>query len=180
MKNKIETEVIIGHYGNLSRKDKDYESAKVMNFILGGGGSMLSRIGKKIRESLGLVYNINSDFNALLVSGSWSIKFGVDSNYIDLSISTLKNELNNFVENGITQEELETAKSYLAGSYPLKFSNNKGIAKALLINELYDLGDNYIYDFPIIINSITKEAVEECAAKYIHPDKLSVVVAGNF
>jgi zinc protease len=177
---KTEAEVVFGHYGNLSRKNEDYYKAYAMNFILGGGGALSSRIGKRIREDLGLVYNISSCFTSLLVPGSWTIKYGIDDHYADLSIELLKEEIDKFIRLGITDSELDLTKSYLIGSYPLRFSNNSGIARALLSNEFYDLGDNYINGYPDIINAITKEDIEEMAIKYLHPEKATVVKAGDF
>lgn len=177
---KTEAEVIFGHYGNLSRKDPNYHKALVMNFIFGGSGSLSSRIGKRIREDLGLVYSISSTFTTFLIPGSWTVKFGIDYNYADLAIQTLKEEIIRFIEDGITDEELDLAKSCLIGSYPLRFANNSGIARALLINEFYELGDNYLNEYTSIIKSITKEEVNQTAVKYLHPEVASVVKAGNF
>ncbi|OGI22872.1 MAG: hypothetical protein A2287_10365 [Candidatus Melainabacteria bacterium RIFOXYA12_FULL_32_12] len=177
---KTEAEVIFGHFGNLARKDPDFHKATVMNFILGGSGALSSRIGKRIREDLGLVYSISSGFNALMIPGSWSVRFGVDTHYADITIQALKEELVRFIEEGITDSELDLAKSCLIGSYPLRFANNSGIAKSLLINEFYELGDNYLNEYPSIIGEITKEDVNQAAKKYIHPEVASVVKAGNF
>ncbi|EKE02889.1 MAG: hypothetical protein ACD_20C00317G0024 [uncultured bacterium] len=177
---KTEAEVLFGHFGNLARKDPDYHKATVMNFILGGSGSLSSRIGKRIREDLGLVYSISSGFNSLIIPGSWSVRFGVDTNYADIAIEELRKELEKFIEDGATDAELDLAKSCLIGSYPLRFSNNSGIARALLINEFYELGDNYLNEYTSIIDAITKEDVNEAAKKYLHPNRASVVKAGGF
>ena len=64
VEDKAETEIIFGHYGNLSRNNTDYYAATVMNFILGGGGALSSRLGRRIREDLGLVYSISSSFTS--------------------------------------------------------------------------------------------------------------------
>lgn len=177
---KTEAEVVFGHYGNLKRNDKDFHKAVVMNFILGGGGAMSSRIGKRIREDLGLVYSISSCFTALSIPGGWSVKFGVDNHYADFAIRILKDEIIKFIEYGITDSELDLAKSYLIGSYPLRFTNNTGIARVLLINEFYGLGDDYLNEYTGIIDAITREEVNETAKKYLHPEVASVVKAGSF
>ncbi len=180
LKNKSEAEVIMGHYCGIARKSKDFHKATVMNFILGGSGALSSRIGKKLREELGLVYSISSSLTALSVPGSLTIRFGVDNHYLNTAIKTLKEELNSFIEFGIDEAELDAAKSYLTGSYPLKFSNNAGIAKILLTNEYYGLGDNYLNEYLEIIDSITVEDINETIKKYIHPELFSVVMAGCF
>lgn len=180
VKNKKETKIIFGHYGNLKRNDPDYHKALIMNFILGGSGALSSRIGKKLREELGLVYSISSSFTALLIPGGWSVRFGVDDSRVEIAIDALVEEINRFINDGVTDTELEYAKSYNIGAYPLRFANNNGIAKTLLINEFYELGDNYIDDYPEIISSITKDQVEETAKKYLHPEKASVVLVRSF
>jgi len=92
----------------------------------------------------------------------------------------LKEELNRFVEHGATENELELAKSCLIGSYPLRFANNSGIARALLINEFYELGDDYLNIYPDIIKSITLDEVNQAAQKYLHPESATVIKAGDF
>lgn len=179
VKGKTETKVIFGHYGNLSRNNPDYHTAMVMNFIFGGSSALTSRIGKKLREEKGLVYSISSTFTSLLIPGGWSVRFGVDESRVNTAVNVLKDEINRFINNGITDEELDHAKSYMAGAYPLRFANNNGIAKTLLINEFYRLGDNYINDYPEIISSITKEQVEEATRKYLHPERASLVLVKN-
>ena len=180
IKDKTEADVIFGHYGNLERKSDDFHTAMIMNFIYGGGGALSSRIGKRIREDLGLVYSISSSFTSLLIPGSWSVRFGVDEHYTDLAIKVLKEETQNFIDKGVTDAELELAKAYLTGSYPLRFTNNSAIAKALLVNEFYDLGDNYLNEYPAIISKITKQEVNLCAKKYLHPEKATIIKAGSF
>jgi len=174
--NKTETKIIFGHYGDLTRNDPNYHKALIMNFILGGSGALSSRIGKKLREELGLVYSISSGFTALLIAGGWAVRFGVDDSRVEEAVAALTEEINKFINDGITDLELEYAKSYNIGAYPLRFSSNNGIAKTLLINEFYELGDDYINDYTEIISSITKEQVEETAKKYLHPEKASLVI----
>ena len=180
VKDRTEAEVIFGHFGNLTRMNPDFHKAMLMNFILGGSGALSSRIGKRIREDLGLVYSISSAFTALLTPGAWAVKFGVDVHYADMAIEELKKEIIRFIEDGMTDSELDLAKSYLIGSYPLKFSNNSGIARSLLVNEFYELGDDYFNQYPDTINAISKDEVNETAKKYLHPEIATIIKAGNF
>ncbi|GEM_PF-530418 len=179
VKNKTETKIIFGHYGALARNDPNYHKALIMNFILGGSSALTSRIGKKLREESGLVYSISSSLTALSIPGAWSVRFGVDDNLVDTALKALEIEINKFINDGITDTELEQAKSYTMGSYPLRFANNNGIAKTLLISEFYGLGDDYIDNFAETINSITKEDVEQAARQYLHPEKASLVLVRN-
>lgn len=177
---KTETEVIFGHYGGLSKQNPDYHAATVMNFILGGGGALSSRLGRRIRQDLGLVYNISSSFNSQKVPGSWSVKYAVDNRHLELSLQALRECIIDFINNGVTQEELDNAKSYIIGSHPLKLSSNTGIARTLLANEYFELEDDYIEKYPDIIEKLTLDDVNYAAKKYLQPDKAVVIKVGSF
>lgn len=179
VEDKIETDVIFGHYGNLTRNNPDYYAASAMNFILGGGGALSSRIGRKMREELGLVYSISSSFTSSKTAGSWSAKYAIDNKHLDISLEALKQEINNFIKYGATKEELENAKSYIIGSHPLKFSSNTGIARSLLMKEYYNLEDDYLDKYPEIIEALTNREILAAANKYLHPDKAITIIAGS-
>lgn len=171
--------VILGHYFPISKNSKDYNVASIMNFVFGGSSALTSRIGRRLREDLGLVYSISSGFSSFSIPGAWSAKFGVDKHYVDIALEVFLEEVNRFIKHGITAQELDLAKSYLSGSYPLRFNSNAGMARALLVNEYYNLGDDYLNEYPFIINSISKNQVNEMIKKLLHIDKITVVKIGD-
>ena len=83
------------------------------------------------------------------------------------------------MEKGVTQKELDAAKSYLINSYPLGLVSNRDFAGLLPALEFFELGLDYPQRYPKMIAAISLEQVQAAAKKYLHPDKLLQVVVAN-
>lgn len=150
------------------------------NFIL-GGSSLTSRLAKKIRDEAGLVYHIYSYINASYGKGEFGIYFGTNNNNVDKAINLTKEEVKTFVEKGVTNEELKTAKASLIDSFISRnLSTYKNISSTFSGIEFYNLGENYINEYPKIINSVELNKLNKTIKKYIFPDKLNIVIAGEY
>jgi zinc protease len=82
-------------------------------------------------------------------------------------------------EQGVTETELNEAKDYLIGSFPLRFDTNRKVAAVLSQVEFYGLGLDYLERYPEIIRKISREDVLRAAKTYLHPEKLIVVVVAD-
>jgi zinc protease len=80
---------------------------------------------------------------------------------------------------GVTEAELEGAKSYLAGSFPMRYETNTRLAGLLGMVELYGLGLSYFDDYPKKIRAVTLEDVRRVAASRLDPDRYVLVVVGR-
>jgi len=81
--------------------------------------------------------------------------------------------------NGITQQELDDARDYLTGSFPLRLDSNQAIAGMLLSIQLQDLGVDYIEKRNSYIDAVTPDDIRRVAGRLLHVDDLLVVVAGQ-
>ncbi len=177
---KMQSDVYLGHAGNLKRTDPDFYKMNIANYIL-GGSSLASRLSKRVRDNAGLTYTIYSYFNSSHGRGEFAVYFGSNNNNVDKAIELTKDELTNFVKTGITEEELRKAKASLIDSFVSRnLSTYRNISNTIAGIEFYDLGDNYINDYPKIINSLKLSEINSAIKKYIHPDKLNIVVAGEY
>ena len=177
---KMQSDVFLGHAGNIKRTDPDFYKIYIANHIL-GGSSLSSRLSKKVRDESGLVYTIYSYVNATHGKGEFGIYFGSNNNNVDKAIELVKAELKDFVKNGITEAELQKTKASLIDSFAARnLSTNRTVANTLLGIEFYNLGKDYIHDYPKIINSIKLSEVNPVIKKYIYPDKLNIVIAGQY
>lgn len=150
----------------------------VMNYILGGGG-FSSRLMKVIRAEKGLTYGINSYFDARLQPGPFKIgTFTKNESTLEAIQETIK-QVKKFQEEGPTEKELEDAKSYFTGSYPLGFEEPKQIAGQLQSVELFGLGKDYITTYRSRVNAVTAEDVKRVARQYLHPDDMDFVVVSK-
>ncbi|MBI2996653.1 MAG: insulinase family protein [Candidatus Melainabacteria bacterium] len=180
VKDKMQSDVFLGHAGNVKRTDPDFYKLHIANYIL-GGSSLSSTLAKKVRDNAGLVYTIFSYINATHGKGEFGIYFGSNNENVDKGINLIKEEINNFVKVGITDAELKKAKKSVINSFISKYlSTYKNIGDTLIKMEFYSLGSDYINKYPQTINSLKLEDVNSAIKKYIYPNKLNVAIAGEY
>ena len=180
VKDKTQSDVYLGHAGNLKRTDPDFYKLHIANYIL-GGSPLTSRLAKKIRDNSGLVYHIHSFVNATHGKGEFGIYFGANNANIDKAIELTRKELVDFIKDGITEEEFKKAKQALVDSFISRnLSTYSNISNTILGVEFYNLGENYINDYPKIISSLKLHEINETIKKYIFPDKLNIAIAGEY
>jgi len=176
---KEQLHILLGHLG-VKRKNPDFPVLQVLDVILGSGPGFTSRIPRRLRDEQGLAYTTYSD-----ISGSSGIYPGRFSAYIctspenrEIALQGLIGEIRNLVEEGITDEELETAQDYLTGSFVFDVQSNAMVARFLLSVELFDLGMDYLERYPDMIRSVTREDVERVARLYLDTVNYTTVIVG--
>ncbi|MDI6828339.1 MAG: pitrilysin family protein [Armatimonadota bacterium] len=180
MPDKSQTDVILGHVGELKRRNSDFYAATVMNFVLGGGGTLGSRLGDEIRDKLGLVYDVYSTFEASLGAGPWYAKLGTNPKNTDKAIKALTEQITLMRDKGAKKEEVQAAIDYITGVFPVRLEKNSSIANILWAAEFYGLGMDYIQNYQKLYRSVTVEQVNAMAKKYLHPDSYTLVIAGPY
>ncbi|MFZ5862025.1 MAG: M16 family metallopeptidase [Nitrospirota bacterium] len=176
-KDLTQATVILGHSG-IARSDPDFYAATVMNYILGGGG-FASRLMTRIRDNEGLVYGISSGFDAKRYPGSFSVGLQTKTESAPAAIRAALEEIAAIQAHGVTDAELDGAKRYLAGSFPLRYETNTKLASLLAMVELYGLGLTYFDDYPNNIRRVTLEDVRRVAAAKLSAERYVLVVVGR-
>lgn len=170
-----QSEVRIGRVGP-ARSTEDYYALQVMNTVL--GGSFTSRLNQSLREEHGWSYGAYSYFAFDLEPGPFLAGAAVQTAVTDSALSEFMAQLRGIVE-GITAEELERAKSYVALRFPQRFETVRGVAFQLGDLVLHDLPDRYLNEYVPNILAVTKADVERVARAYIDPERMAVVVVGD-
>jgi zinc protease len=179
MPDKSQVSVILGYSGGLKRSDPDFYSATIMNFALGGGGALGSQLGFKIRDELGLVYNVYTTFDSTLGAGPWYAYLGTNAKNVDKALKVLLDQVALARDKGQTKEEVQQAIDYIAGSFPARrLVDNGSIAGTLHSAEFYGLGMDYIQKYQKLYRSVTLDQVHAAARKYLHMEKYTLVIAG--
>ena len=166
-----------GHRG-IKRDDPDFIPAYMVNSILGGGG-FGSRLMQEVREKRGLVYSVFSSLQPMRRAG---LVFGGAATMNERAAETVAvvhEELERMAVEGPTAEELEEAKTYLTGSYPLNFDSNSKIANQLLAIQEDELGIDYVNRRNGLIEAVRLEDVKRVARRLIDADGLVVTVVGK-
>ena len=160
------------------RKDADFMTAFVVNQILGGGG-FASRLMEEVREKRGLAYSVYSYLSPMSHSGVFGGGVATKNEEMSKSLDVIKAELKRMATDGPTATELANAKSYLTGSYALRFDTNAKIASQLLAIMVDDLGVDYIDKRNAQIDAVTLADAKRVAAKVLKVDDLIVTIVGK-
>ena len=166
-----------GHKG-IMRDDPDFIPVFVMNFILGGGG-FGSRLTEEVREKRGLSYSV---YSALSPRDHGAFFFGTAATVnkrVAETIKVIKQQIARMAKDGPTAKELEAAKNYLTGSYPLRFDSNTKIASQLLGLQQTRRGIHYVENRNQLIRQVTLQQVRKAAAKLLKPDSLIFTIVGK-
>ncbi|MBM3137005.1 MAG: insulinase family protein [Chloroflexi bacterium] len=177
LEEKSQTDLQIGTLGP-SRKSEDYLPVYLGNNILGQFG-LMGRIGESVRSKSGLAYHASSSINGWQEAGTWEFSAGLNPENLEKVIDLIRSEISRFVEEPVTEEELDDSKSHLIGRLPLSLETNSGIANGILTMERFDLGLDYYQRYPALIESISAQQILEISGKYLHPDRLVIASAGS-
>jgi zinc protease len=169
--------IILGHAG-VPRGHADYYAILVMNYILGGGG-FSSRVMDSIRNERGLAYSVYSYFGADKSHGSFQFVMQTKNETAAEAIRLAGEELQRIREQPVSAQELDDAKNYLIGSFPLRFDTNRRIAAFISQVEYFELGLDYPNRYGDLIGKVSREEVQRVAKQYLQPDRLITVVVGN-
>ncbi len=169
--------IILGHSG-VNRENPDYYALTVMNYILGGGG-FASRLVEEIRNKRGLAYSVVSFFDPGKYPGSFQIVLQTKNSSAQQAISLSLQEMERIRKEQVSEKELEGAKKYLIGSFPLRLDTQGKLANFLTQVEYYGLGWDYPEKYPSLIRSVTREEVNRVAKKYLQPENYILVVVAN-
>lgn len=169
--------VFFGHPG-IERNDPDFFAAFVLNQIL-GGGNFRSRLNREVRVERGLTYGIGTglslaDHRPMLLG-----QFSSSNNLVAEAIDVIQAEWRDIAENGVTHAELEAAKLYLTGAYPLRFDGNDTIAGILAGMQQDGMPVDYIASRNANVMAVTSADLARVANRLMQPDELHFVVVGR-
>jgi zinc protease len=162
----------------LARSDKDYLAGYVANYVVGGGG-FSSRLTDEVRVKRGLTYGISTGFsdyrNGGLVLGTVATR----QDAMESSLAVVRKVLAAYAASGPTQAELDDAKTYLTGSYPLAFASNAGISSQLNAFERSGLPLSYVARRNGLIAALSLADIKRVAARLFDPRRMTVVIGGS-
>lgn len=176
-RNVPQSVVLFGQAG-IKRSDPDWYAAYVMNRILGGGG-FSSRLMEEVREKRGLAYSVYSYLSPYEHTALYMGGVGTANARVAESLKIIRAEWQRMAEQGVTEEELASAKTYINGSFPLRFDSNRRIAGVLVAVQLNRLGIDYIGKRAKLIDAVTTDDIKRVAKRLLDPQALTVVVVGQ-
>ncbi|MGH7985920.1 MAG: M16 family metallopeptidase [Candidatus Binataceae bacterium] len=164
--------------GGIARSNPDYYEIQVMNYILGGGG-FASRLTKVVRSKHGLAYSIGSEFEADKFPGPFAVVLQTKNQSSNEALKLILEQLQEIRESPVSGAEMQSAKKFLIGSFPLKLDRQSQIVGFMLDVQLNHLGLDYADKYPQLIDAVNKAEVQKVAREYVHPHSLLIVAVAD-
>ncbi len=155
----------------------DWIPQAVMNALL--GGSFASRITSNIREQKGYTYSPFSQVSPRYRDAYWAETADVTTKDTGASIKEILAEIKRLQSEPPSEAELKGIQNYLAGTFVLQNSSRAGIIGQLHFVDQHGLPDDYLNTYVSRVYAVTPAQVQQMAAKYIQPDKATIVVVGD-
>ncbi|NJM29953.1 MAG: insulinase family protein [Rhizobiales bacterium] len=174
----IPQSIIVFGSAGIKRNDPEFIPAFVAMHILGGGG-LGSRLTEEVREKRGLTYGVGIGLVPLDHAGLLMGSLGTRNEKAGEAMGVIREVLTRMAQEGPTQEELDTAKTFLTGSYALRFDSNAKIAGQLLGVQQDNLGIDYFTRRNGLIEAVTLDQVKAAAKRLLAADALIVSVVGK-
>ena len=162
----------------LKRDDEDFFAAYILNTILGGNGPQ-SILMEEVREKRGLTYGIYSYLVPKDHAEMWLGSVASANDRMAETLDVVMDQWARVATVGVSQEELDAAKTYLTGEYPLRFDSNQAIAGIMVGMQVEGLPVDYVIHRNDYINAVTLEDVNRVAREILDPEALHFVVVGQ-
>ena len=171
-----QSNIVLAHLA-IERNNPDYFPTLVMNQVLGAGAS--SRLFMNLREEKGYTYGAYSRFHTKRLLGEFEATAEVRTSVTGESLKEFFYEINRIREEKVSENELNDAKNFLSGVFPIRAETQEGLTNLIVMQQLYNLPDDYLQTYRDNVNAVTIEDVERTAKKYLYPDKIAMVIVGD-
>ncbi len=172
----VQTEVRVGHIG-IPRTHPDYMAVNLAIRILGGEGS--NRLHQVLRTERGLTYGAQANMDTLKESGDFEAETNTRSEATGEVLRLIVDEFWRLQRERVGERELDGAKAYLTGSFPLTIETPEAIAMQVVNALFYGLPLQELQNFRERVNAVTPDDIQRVAKALLRPDRLSVVLVGN-
>ena len=160
------------------RSNPDVPTLAVMNDILGGGFG--SRLFQKVRTELGLAYAVGGGYGfSYDHPGTFRVVVMTKSASTVDATKAAEAEIAGLTTRPFTQEELKRAKDDILNSFLFLYDTREKVLAERVRLEFYGYPADYLETYKAALEKVTVPDLERVARKYIHPDKLAVLVVGN-
>jgi zinc protease len=172
----VQTQIRIGRIA-IRRADADFLPLDVTNHIF--GGSYNSRLNTEVRIKKGLTYGASSAFTPHRYTGSLSVETYTRSEATVDATKLVMDLLMGMSQGKISQKELDFARDYLAGVYPIEIETAEQVADRVLTVAAFDLPADYNQTYTTKVRATSLEQVQATARKYFTTGDLDIVLVGN-
>ncbi len=178
MQEKTSVDIMFGQPVGINRDHEDFLPLVVGHYILGGNFS--ARLMSTVRDKAGLTYGIRSAVTGVdRTDGYWYVWGTFAPQLVEQGRVAAAEQVEHWIEAGITEEELEAKKTTIIGSYQVSFSTTSGIATQILMNSERGKEVDYLDQYPDDIDAVSIDRVNSSIRQYCNTDNMLSVAAGS-
>jgi len=165
--------------GNVGTRitDPDRVALRVVNTVF--GGRYTSLLNEALRIESGLTYGAQSFFDSRKEPGPFAMfsftKNETTTQAIDLALKVLQD----LHKNGVTEEQLKSAKSYIKGQFPPTIETSNQLARRIAQYEFYGLNDDEVNQLEARVDAVTPEIAKQVIQKHFPSDNLVFALIGK-
>jgi predicted Zn-dependent peptidase len=157
--------------------DPDRVAVRLVNTVF--GGRFTSLLNEALRVESGLTYGAISAFDPRKAPGPFGIYSYTKNESTVQAIDMALQVLQKLHKQGITGDELASAKSYIKGQFPPSLETSKQLAQIIAINEFYGLDDREINDLEARLDAVTPAIAQQVIQKHFPTDNLVFTLIGK-
>jgi zinc protease len=172
-----QSHILLGYPG-IKRGDPDLFPLYVGNYVLGGGG-FVSRLTEEVREKRGLVYSVYSYFMPMAEPGPFQLGLQTKKDQAEDALKLVKETLDNFIKNGITEAELKAAKANIIGGFPMRIDSNSKILDYLAVIGFYKLPLNYLDEYNSNVEKVTVAQIKDAFSRRLKTENFVTIIVGD-
>lgn len=172
----VQTQIRAGKLG-IRIGDPDFIPVVVMNRIFGGGYN--SRLNTEVRINKGLTYGANSSFQPHRYSGAFVVDTFTRTEATVEAAKLVVDLISKMSTGEVTPKEMDFARDYLAGVYPIQSETAEEVADRVLTTAAFNLPADYNSTYPEKVRGVTPAQVREMAQRYLSTKDIDIVLAGN-
>ncbi|HQS37858.1 MAG TPA: pitrilysin family protein, partial [Methylotenera sp.] len=172
-----QSHILLGYPG-IKRGDPDLFPLYVGNYVLGGGG-FVSRLTEEVREKRGLVYSVYSYFMPMAETGPFQVGLQTKKEQAEDALKLVKQTLDNFIKNGITEAELKAAKANIIGGFPMRIDSNNKILDYLAVIGFYKLPLNYLDEYNKNVEKVTVAQIKDAFSRRLKTENFATIIVGD-
>ncbi len=169
--------LVIG-FPSVPYKDPEEWSAKILATIL--GGNMSSRMFLNVREAQGLCYYVRTETDEFSDAGTISTRAGVDTKRVKDAIAAILKEYKDVLDNGVSEEEIQTAKQYLKGKITLRLEDSEEYAHLLARQELLENNIESVEEINKKIDAVSQASIQKFIKQFFKSENLYMALIGPY
>jgi zinc protease len=171
-----QSNIIIANSG-IVRTSPDYFPMLLMHTVLGATAS--SRLFMNLREEKGYTYGAYTNLDARRTAGTFRATAEVRTAVTGDSLKEFFYELNRIRSERVSDKEINDAKAYLTGVFPIRLETQEGLTDQLVQIKMLNLPADYLQTYRDRVQAVTIDEIQRVAMTYIKPDEAALIIVGD-